>query len=260
VDACDPVTGEVTHDPVAVDDGDACTADSCDPVAGVLHEAVDPGDGDACTVDACDPATGVANDPVAVDDGDACTVDACDPVAGVSHVPVTVDDGIPCTTDWCDPASGVAHAPDDLACGAGEVCDPVAGCVPEPAVGACEVNYPPFLDATALQPTEAVIGWILVPGVTEPPGQGAGVLAEVGYGGTGTDPSAAGWTWFATSYYGDRRDLFDAYSGAMLAPAAGTYDYLYRVTLDGGATYTYCDTLGIYDPGAPAPGIMSVGP
>ena len=35
-----------------MDDGDACTADSCDPQAGVVHTAVNVDDGDACTVDA----------------------------------------------------------------------------------------------------------------------------------------------------------------------------------------------------------------
>lgn len=189
-------------------------------------------------------------------------MDACDPDTGeVTHDPVPLDDAIPCTVDSCDPISGVAHAPDDLACGAGEICDPDGGCVPAPVVGSCEVNYPQFLDAAAFQTTEPVIAWVWVSGVTDAPGQGAGVLADVGYGETGTDPAAGGWTWFAASYLGDRREgIFDAYSRAMLAPAAGTYDYLYRVTLDGGVAYTYCDTLGIYDPGAPAPGILDVAP
>ena len=44
-------------------------------------------DGTACTSDSCDPATGlVSHAPVAVDDGDACTTDACDPATGaISH-------------------------------------------------------------------------------------------------------------------------------------------------------------------------------
>jgi hypothetical protein len=238
VDACDPATGAVTHTPVAVDDGNACTVDACDPATGVVTHA-----------------------SVAVDDGNACTADACDPATGaVTHAPAAVDDGVACTVDSCDPATGPVHAPSDARCGPGEYCDAGRGCLPVPIVEACEMNLPPTMTAAPYAQTEAAIGWIYVPGVTDAAGPGAGVVAEVGFGAQGTDP-AAGWTWFATTFYGDRRTFYDAYAGAMIAPAApGTYDYLYRVTLDGGNGFTYCDVLGILDPAAPAPGILTVVP
>jgi hypothetical protein len=71
----------VSAGPVVVDDGDACTVDSCDPTTGeVSHEPALLDDGDACTVDSCDAATGVQHQPIAgLDDGNACTVDQCDP-------------------------------------------------------------------------------------------------------------------------------------------------------------------------------------
>jgi hypothetical protein len=69
-----------------IDDGNACTRDSCDPVLGVRHEPVEIDDGDACTVDACDPASGeVTHEPIPIDDGDDCSFDSCDPVRGVQH-------------------------------------------------------------------------------------------------------------------------------------------------------------------------------
>jgi len=47
-------------DPAIVDDGDACTEDSCDPLTGeTAHVLIDPDDGDDCTRDLCDPICGV---------------------------------------------------------------------------------------------------------------------------------------------------------------------------------------------------------
>jgi glucose/arabinose dehydrogenase len=56
---------------------------------GVLCSGVSVDDGDACTADSCDPATGmVSHVPKSVDDGIACTADACDPATGlVTHAP-----------------------------------------------------------------------------------------------------------------------------------------------------------------------------
>ena len=41
VDACDAITGEVSHAVLAVDDDDDCTADSCDPITGPAHALLD---------------------------------------------------------------------------------------------------------------------------------------------------------------------------------------------------------------------------
>ncbi|AUX41034.1 uncharacterized protein SOCE26_024390 [Sorangium cellulosum] len=41
-----------------LDDGDACTTDTCDPVLGILHTPISTDDGDPSTIDTCDPATG----------------------------------------------------------------------------------------------------------------------------------------------------------------------------------------------------------
>ncbi len=111
----------------------ACSGGSSSPSQPpVCPASVD--DGNICTADSCDPATGVVTHaPVSVDDGDACTVDACDPIAGVTHTPVAVDDGVACTTDSC--SGGVAvHTPVDAACAPDGYCDPLAGCVAYPVL------------------------------------------------------------------------------------------------------------------------------
>ncbi len=110
-DTCDPATGQITHTPVSIDDGNVCTTDSCSPATGVSHTPVSTDDGNACTTDSCDPMTGVTHTPVSTDDGNACTTDSCNAATGVTHTPVSTDDGNACTTDGCNPVTGVTHTP-----------------------------------------------------------------------------------------------------------------------------------------------------
>ncbi|MBI4701017.1 MAG: hypothetical protein HY744_07640 [Deltaproteobacteria bacterium] len=168
--------------PPTVDDGNPCTVDGCDPLAGVYHQPAAPGtpcpDGDLCNgLELCDGAgTCTAGVPLPVDDGNACTTDTCDPLLGVRHTPtpegapcsdsdpcngeescdalgkclagtpVPVDDGNPCTVDACDPATGnVTHAPaapgtpcaDNNLCNGQEICD---------GAGLCAAGSPPLVD------------------------------------------------------------------------------------------------------------------
>lgn len=150
-----------------VDDGNPCTADACDPIAGVSHTLLSSGtscsDGNACNgAEMCNGSGNCsAGIPVQVDDGNACTVDSCDPIAGVSHsaapagmscsdgnacngsetcngmggcapgsAPV-LDDGNPCTMDSCDPSTGVSHVAtaSGTSCGAQMVCNDSGQCV-----------------------------------------------------------------------------------------------------------------------------------
>jgi len=171
---------------------------------------------------------------------------------------VDVDDLVACTADSCDPAAGVQHDPDHLACAAGQHCDPGAGCASAGVVEDCIVSFPIFFPAVSGEPTPLVYGRVYSTGVTEPDGPSDRVVADVGYGTQGTDP-AVGWTWFAASYR-IQRPIHDEYQGTMLAPAPGTYDYAYRMSVDAGRTFTYCDTAGIYDPGSPTFGVMTVTP
>ncbi|HXK17514.1 MAG TPA: hypothetical protein VNG33_06920, partial [Polyangiaceae bacterium] len=205
-DDCDPATG-VRHTPVAagtscsdgnacngaetcggdghcaagvapaVDDGNPCTLDSCDSVAGIKHAAAPAGascaDSNPCNgVEACDGSgTCKAGTSPSFDDGNPCTVDSCDPTSGARHVPTAagsscadanhcngeetcspsgvcaaaapplVDDGNACTQDSCDPASGVQHSPlpAGASCGAGNACRSPGVC---DAGGACNPGAP----------------------------------------------------------------------------------------------------------------------
>ena len=175
-DACHPTNG-VTHTPVAAgtacldgnvcngaeacnatgtcqagtppntNDGNPCTTDACDPVAGVSHTPVAAGtacpDGNACNGDELCNASAqcAAGTPIPTDDGNSCTNDECNPATGaVTHppkpagtvctldactmaslcdgvgtctggAPIPIDDGIACTLDTCDPVTGPEHRP-----------------------------------------------------------------------------------------------------------------------------------------------------
>ena len=83
-------------------------------------------------------------------------------------------------------------------------------------------------------------GQIFVSGRTEAPGAGSGIVAEVGYSSTNTNPNT--WTnWIAAPYFGqgglgNNNDEYRGTFGAALAP--GTYYYAFRYQING-CTFFY---------------------
>lgn len=126
-----------------------------------------------------------------------------------------------------------------------------------PAVDYCRIQFPPDLTVTAGVDSGLVFGRVFETVVTEGPGQGAGLLGELGFGPLGSDPAAGGWVYSAGVYNGDLMNDFgtslsdDEYRGSMLVPVAGSYSYAWRFSLDAGASWTWCDKGGSgngYDP------------
>src|SRR5437867_2766621 len=152
----------------ACDDGNACTTDTCDPVAGCQYASVANGiacdDGDACTqsdtcqggsctgtnpvvctaqdqchnAGTCDPASGLCSNPAkpdgaACNDGDACTqTDTCQggSCTGTNPVVCTAQDQCH-NAGTCDPASGLCSnpaKPDGAACNDGDACTQTDTC------------------------------------------------------------------------------------------------------------------------------------
>ena len=165
--------------PVECDDGNPCTGDFCDPVAGCQYaDAGGCDDGLSCSEDLCDPAVGcvfVAS-PKFCADGNPCTLDLCGP-GGCQNVPVTdgvackdpcggaglcnagqcsggatgCDDGNACTDDWCDLA-GCVHDDISWLCEDGDACtvdacDPSGACTHEALPSACDDSDPCTVDA-----------------------------------------------------------------------------------------------------------------
>ena len=157
------------HGDCVIDDGIACTIDSCDAAVGCIHrtddsvcddgvfcngiDVCDSVDGcvsvSACppTVDGCvtrnavcDEANDVCHDIVddaACDNGNGCDGDErCDALTGdcTPGTPLDCDDGVDCTVDICDSEVGCIHQFDDCLCPEGMIdengqCFPVSDCV-----------------------------------------------------------------------------------------------------------------------------------
>ncbi|MGV1080923.1 MAG: LamG-like jellyroll fold domain-containing protein, partial [Candidatus Nanopelagicales bacterium] len=133
IDTCDPSTG-ILHAPqvsgTACNDANACTqSDACNSAGQCTGTPVNVDDGNACTVDSCS-AGAISHQALSVDDGNLCTLDSCDPITGVHHDAIAVNDGNPCTADGCDPATGVVHtaAPSGASCTDGVFCNGAETC------------------------------------------------------------------------------------------------------------------------------------
>jgi hypothetical protein len=133
-DTCRPVAG-CQHAPApdgsTCADGDACNgAETCQAGACVAGIPLDCADGNACTTDGCDALAGCRH--LAVPDGTACPdatvcngLESC--VAGVC-VPgaaLDCDEGSPCTTDACDAVAGCQRLSmaDGTSCADGDLCN-----------------------------------------------------------------------------------------------------------------------------------------
>lgn len=111
------------------------------------------------------------------------------------------------------------------------------------AVDRCNLQWPLSMTVRAGEQTPDVYGRVYEEGVTDEPGQGAGITAEVGYGADMSSPiDNPDWTWFPAVYNMDYEDD-DEYNGTMIIPGAGLYDYCFRFSADGGDHWVYCSSL-----------------
>ena len=177
-ETCDPTLDCQVGTPPVVDDGVACTDDSCDEVN---DDVVNTPNNSLCDnglfcdgTEVCDPTLDCqASAPPVVDDGVACTDDSCDEVNDVvvnapnnalcdnglfcdgtevcdptldcqAGAPPVVDDGVACTDDSCDEVNDdVVNAPNNSLCDNGLFCDGTETC--NPALD-CQAGAPPLVD------------------------------------------------------------------------------------------------------------------
>ncbi len=124
--------------PLACNDNNGCTTDTCDPTRGCVftNNTSACNDGNACTtVDVCGGGTCGGAAPLACNDNNGCTTDTCDPVRGCVFTNNTLacNDGNACTTgEVCGGGTCGGSQPvvcnDGNACNGGETCDPATGC------------------------------------------------------------------------------------------------------------------------------------
>ncbi len=155
-DSCSKSKG-CSHSPltVACDDGSACTVkDVCSGGSCKPGAPLNCNDGNPCTDDSCDKVAGCknTNNSKPCDDGSACTSgDVCGNGLCAGKA-VGCDDNNPCTQDGCDPAgAGCSHdnlssaCSDDNACTSGDVCS-FGSCIPGPSLN-CDDGNPCTVDS-----------------------------------------------------------------------------------------------------------------
>lgn len=93
--------------------------------------------------------------------------------------------------------------------------------------------------------TPLFFGEVFETGITPGAGASASVVADLGYGLSGTDPRTdSSWTWI-TAVFDSQVGNNDKYRQQFFAPLInGTYSYTYRFSVDGGASYTAADANG----------------
>jgi len=160
--SCDPGTGSCLYVPIACDDGDPCTIDTCTGDQGCVskHDPACPcasdaacDDGSACTKHACQQGTCKLIGQVVCPEK-PCHAASCDPATGACRdVPLACDDGNPCTNDWCDVQKGCVSVPNSACecvaaadCADGNLC-----IVRDCQVGKCVVKKATVCPAVACQ-------------------------------------------------------------------------------------------------------------
>ncbi|MHB9144870.1 MAG: alpha-amylase family glycosyl hydrolase [Symbiobacteriia bacterium] len=96
---------------------------------------------------------------------------------------------------------------------------------------------------SAVTPTPTIYAQVWADGLTAAPGQGEGILAQVGYGPAGSDPHGAGWTWVPMSYDMDMGNN-DQYIVTLLPDKMGDYSFVARFSSNVGDSWTYTDGTG----------------
>ncbi|NUN13390.1 MAG: hypothetical protein HUU55_07100, partial [Myxococcales bacterium] len=129
-------------------DGNACTADLCEPDVGCKFTNLTGtlcSDGDACTTgESCFLGQCVAKDVAYCDDGNPCTADLCVAGTGCVHVglPGACSDGNACTAnDFC--VLGICLSGTPQGCNDGnvctaDVCNAATGCTHVASTGGCD--------------------------------------------------------------------------------------------------------------------------
>jgi hypothetical protein len=105
----------------------------------------------------------------------------------------------------------------------------------------CNTQSPFSLSVQAGAATPGILGQVLKAGLTDASGAAAAIRAQLGVGPVNRNPEyESGWTWTDAAYDAQVGNV-DQYAATFTSTIAGQYRYLYRFSLDGGNSWTYCD-------------------
>lgn len=127
-------------------------------------------------------------------------------------------------------------------------------------IGYAVLQLPKTINQAITAHYTPVYGQIYIQGLTDAGGDPGAILAQLGFGVTGSDP--ASWAWQPMTHNpGHTGDNNYEYVGSLRADATGTYDYLVRFSDDGGRNWVYGDQDGNIpgaNPGTNMPGVMTI--
>lgn len=119
--------------------------------------------------------------------------------------------------------------------------------LPHLSIGWANVQWPPDINhvISAINRTPDVYGQVWIDGVTNAPGATQGLLAQLGYGPSGSDPNGnAAWVWVDASFNTDAGNN-DEFKASLLPEQVGSYAYAYRYSTTNGRDWVYADLDGI---------------
>ncbi len=107
----------------------------------------------------------------------------------------------------------------------------------------CVLQFPATINMGTTD-TTTVYGRVFETGVTEAAGDSGLILAELGYGPRDENPQHEGaWT-YVPATFNVQVGNDDEYQADFTGLAEGDYSYVFRVSLDNGSSWTYCDIDG----------------
>jgi hypothetical protein len=128
-------------------------------------------------------------------------------------------------------------------CGSGGWASGVRQITVTPLIGFVNLQFPASGSICA-NGTYDVFGQIYVAGITEVPFAGPGIVAELGFSTSNTNPST--WTNWTASTFNTQVGNNDEYKATLSGLSAGTYYYAFRYSLNG-CPYKYGGKNGIWN-------------
>jgi len=112
--------------------------------------------------------------------------------------------------------------------------------LPHLSIGWANLQWPPTMSHTisVVNRTDTAYGQVWIDGATSQPGATPGLLAQLGFGPAGSNPTGNNWTWVDAVFNTDSGNN-DEFKASMLPETVGTFDYTYRYSTTNGRDWFY---------------------
>ena len=132
--------------------------------------------------------------------------------------------------------------------------------MPHDTIGWANLQWPLEITHTiGITPTENIYGQVWIDGVTSDSGATPGLMAQVGFGPTTTQPIS--WTHWVDAEFNADAGNNDEFKGQLVPEQIGEFYYVYRYSTTGGRSWTYADQSGMISAtNVISPGLLHVQP